>query len=416
LANFTIPPHLDSELQLLLLCCQNQTDPKISRTIQTRCATGINWDVLIQKALSHGILPLVYQKLTAVAPGGVPLPVMHKLKNHYKVNARQSFLLSRELIHIIKSFDQAAIKAVAYKGPLLAELTYGDLALRQSADLDILITKPDLPAATDILTSRGYQPDKQYQLNWEAHFINPESRFVVDLHWGVTTFNLEKTDDISFELDLKAVWKRVEPADFLGLPVHTFAQEDLLMIRCQDAVKEFWKDEWPQLKWVVDIDRIVEYYLNMDWPLLVLNARQQGNLRLLYLCLSLAKQLVGTHLPPRLVSEIQNEPRLASVTKVVIDQLRRQGQKENRFLNPTNGFILRGIFCIKLKDRFSDKIIYLRKILKEYYARMRLVAKLKENRSILPLPRPLSFLSLLLPPAYVIWHLIFRSHQRHRID
>jgi putative nucleotidyltransferase-like protein len=396
------------EMQLLLACCSNNSRSNSHHAIRTLCRQGIDWDVLIQISLIHGILPIVFQHLSTESLECVPQAVMQKLRNHYKANARQSLLLSLELQRILQSFKQAGIKAVPYKGPVLAELIYGDLALRQSADIDIMISKSDVTAASEILVSQDYRPDPKYQLNWEAHFIKSEGRFVVDLHWGVTTTNIYKTKDLSFKLDLRGIRNRVTPAEFLGMAIHTFSPEDLLMIRCQDAVKEFWKNNWPQLKWIIDIDRIIDYS-NINWTRLVADARKQGNLRLLYLCLSLARQLMNTSIPQPAIQAIQKDKHVSLLTRKVLDRLMINNETENRFLDPMRGFLNRSLFCIKLKERPSDKIKYLRKFYKEYLNRVRRVIKFDEDRNLLLLPRPFSYLLVVLQDIYTRWHLNSRS-------
>ena len=48
-------------------------------------------------------------------------------------------LLTSELIKIMKLLEENDIKAIAFKGPTLAQLAYGDVTLRQYVDLDLLV-------------------------------------------------------------------------------------------------------------------------------------------------------------------------------------------------------------------------------------------------------------------------------------
>ena len=50
-------------------------------------------------------------------------------------------LMSAELIRIMKLLEKNDIKALAFKGPVLSQMVYGDITLRQYVDLDVLIRK-----------------------------------------------------------------------------------------------------------------------------------------------------------------------------------------------------------------------------------------------------------------------------------
>ncbi len=89
------------EIQLLLACSRNDNHPDRAQEITSLCRKRIDWTRVIQKALEHGVIPLVYRSLCDTCPQDVPEPVLTKLRNHYQVNARQSFLFSRELIKIL---------------------------------------------------------------------------------------------------------------------------------------------------------------------------------------------------------------------------------------------------------------------------------------------------------------------------
>ncbi len=162
---------------------------------------------------------------------------------------------------------------------------------------------------------------------------------------------------------------------FLGIPVIQFSPEDLLMIRCQNSVKEFWKDKWPQLKWIVDIGRIINCYPQLDWKYLLSTAREQGNLRLLYVCLSLSRHLIGASIPSDLLKIIQKDKQVQLLTREVIDKLYEKKDIENKLVHPWTGSMARNLFCIRLKERFLDKMPYVKKISKMYISKVHRVVR-----------------------------------------
>ena len=56
-----------------------------------------------------------------------------------------------ELNKILKLLKANNIDTIPYKGPVLASLAYGDIALRQFQDLDISINQSDIFKTKDIL-------------------------------------------------------------------------------------------------------------------------------------------------------------------------------------------------------------------------------------------------------------------------
>src|SRR5256886_10494233 len=65
-------------------------------------------------------------------------------------------------------FAAAGIAAVPVKGPTLAALAYGDLARRESFDLDILVRRQDVAPAADLLRSLDYRADQVLSPGAEA--------------------------------------------------------------------------------------------------------------------------------------------------------------------------------------------------------------------------------------------------------
>jgi len=66
-------------------------------------------------------------------------------------------LMSAELIRIMKLLEENDIDALAFKGPALAQMAYGDITLRQYSDLDVLTKKEDIYQIDALLKAQGYE-------------------------------------------------------------------------------------------------------------------------------------------------------------------------------------------------------------------------------------------------------------------
>jgi hypothetical protein len=404
------------EVELLLCCVRTDIDLNIANHIQALLMGDLDWEYLIGLSLQHGVMPLLYRNLNSTLPEAVPKAAFNKLRDYFNANTYRNRFLKDELLKILDLFETNQISVIPYKGPFLAATVYGDLSLRQFSDLDIMVCRQDVQTAKDLLLSQRYRPDQEHQTDWEAHLYHENGLFLVDLHWGISGKDVSRGRDACFATDLRGVWERSKPVSFAGRTVIHFSLEDMLMIRCQDAVKEYWKGGWPQLKWICDLDVLINTHKRMDWVQVLAQAKKLGNQRLLLLCLSLADDLLGTPLPEIVLQKIQADSQVSWLGEQVSKRLFRAAEDQDQFLDRRRGFIARNRFCIRLKERPQDKIPYYIRILKEYRRNVQRAVQNKNDRDLLLLPQLLSFLSYpliflyyLLRPFWRIGKYVMRS-------
>jgi putative nucleotidyltransferase-like protein len=142
-------------------------------------------------------------------PHLVPGEVMERLRADFRHAATHSLLLTGQLLTILQHFGEAAIPAIAFKGPVLAATGYGDLALREYSDLDILVRGEDLARAKSVLYSLGFHcsfarewETAHFRLGHEFDFLSADGRFAIDLQWRLASRWL------SFPVDVDGVWRR----------------------------------------------------------------------------------------------------------------------------------------------------------------------------------------------------------------
>ena len=98
-----------------------------------------------------------YQNLHTICWEALPEAARQELSHFYSANSAKNRFLAGELLHILQLFEVGKILALPFKGPLLAAVYYGDLALREFTDLDILVRERDYPKAREILANQGYR-------------------------------------------------------------------------------------------------------------------------------------------------------------------------------------------------------------------------------------------------------------------
>jgi hypothetical protein len=137
-----------------------------------------------------------------------------------------AFYWSSELKGVLRAFGEADVRAVPLKGPFLAERLYGSAALRVSRDLDVLVSKADLPGAEAALSAAGFVPGTpdDYHRPWRRQTTT------VELHHDVE-------NPRAFNFHVAGAMQRAQSAAFQGEPCWQLAPEDELLFLCLHAVR-----------------------------------------------------------------------------------------------------------------------------------------------------------------------------------
>src|SRR2546426_10956064 len=95
--------------------------------------------------------------------------------------ARRNLCLTGDLLSLLELFEARGIPAVPFKGPVLAVQAYGDVALREFRDLDILVTHRDITRARELLLARGFSAESDPPWNWHQR-LRRDDGLIVELH------------------------------------------------------------------------------------------------------------------------------------------------------------------------------------------------------------------------------------------
>ena len=295
-----------AETELLALCARPHVDNAVASRVRTLLGRGLDWERCLRLADRHGVTALLHRGLVAASWGGgsaaaVPAGVRSSLGERVVANGRRNLALARELVLLLEALEQEGIGAIAFKGPTLALQAYGDLALRQFGDLDILVNGADVPKAQAVLVRRGYRgvpdltPAQEVAFRESANhmrLVHADGYRQVELHWALTP------PKFACALDAAEFASRLRPVLVGGRTVRTFAPEDLVFYLCVHGCGHVWE----RLAWVADIAALIERERGMDWPAIAARARAVGAARMLRLGLWLAHELLAAPLPPELAS------------------------------------------------------------------------------------------------------------------
>jgi len=366
------------EAELLLCCARAIRSPEVADRLRDLVHESMDWQYLLRMAHRHGLAPLLYWHLDAACPEAVPKDDFTHLREHFRTNSLHNLFLTGELLRILNAFELRGIPAVPYRGPALAASIYGNLALREFVDLDILVHRHDVFEAEDLLASLGYrspfrlahaQKLAYLQSEIEHGFVRNDGKSFVDLHWEVTARYL------SFPFDIERLWERVGRVPLGGNSVPSFAPEDMLLILCVHGSKH----TWGRLKWVCDIAELIRVHQDMKWEQIMTQASALGGERMMLLSIFLANELLGAPLPATVSQRVRVDPAVKVLAGRITERLFQEDDSLTEFLEGSSFDPL----YLKMRERLSDKI---------HYCFGRLTTRRISDWELVPLPRFLNSL------------------------
>jgi hypothetical protein len=262
--------------------------------IRSMLGAPVQWDSLLRLADQHGTSSLLYQNLAPLV-NVVPSAMLASLRQSYERNIHKSLFLTRELIRILDCLNGLGIEVIPYKGVVLSEAYYGDMALRQSGDMDLFVRKQDVARIKSAVRDLGYTPrvlipedaEQDYIASgYECTFDSPAGKNLLELQWAL------QPRFYAVDFDMDGLFERAVNVSVAGRRVKTPSPEDLLLILSVHAAKHV----WGRLIWLCDIAQILKRD-NLNWHWIQAQARDLGIERILHITLLLANRLLATTIP-----------------------------------------------------------------------------------------------------------------------
>ena len=280
-----------AEFAFLVACCSLR---KRELPEPPRPDGGLGWAKVLELAEHHGVTPLVYRALSAQT-GLAPAEIFEQLRSRYEHTARKNLRFTAELFRILDCLESHAISAIPLKGPLLAVTVYGDLALRDFSDLDVLVHSQDLARAKAALQTLDYSlsaplsdaKQRAYlAAGYEYTFDGPAGRNLLEVQWNI----LPRLYAVAF--DVAELFARSRGVQLCGRAVRTLSHEDQFLTLAAHAAKH----AWVRLRWLRDLAGFVETQ-RIDWITVTQRAWQLGIARIAGVSLLLAQRLLHANLP-----------------------------------------------------------------------------------------------------------------------
>jgi len=347
---------INPEWALLFAACSTKPSEEKAIALQSLLKQTIRWKFLFAMAERHGLQPLLYQALSGgrlADEQAVPAEELHALQRAYQTNLHKALLLSRELIRIVDHLTALGIEVMPYKGLALAEALYGDIASRQTGDIDLLIRPRDLPRIRQAVGELGYKPHLTLSPTHERAYLKSGYEYAFDGAAGANLLEVQWAIQPRFyavDFDMDGLFRRAIVLTVAGHPMKTPSAEDLFLVLSVHAAKHV----WARLVWLCDIARLMNLP-NLNWEWIGSQARELGVLRILQVTILLANRLLGAVTPAAAQQFLPEDPSAVALGEEIQNYI----VSESAFNTESAAYFR---LMIRLRERPGDRLRFLQRL------------------------------------------------------
>ncbi|MFW5916564.1 MAG: nucleotidyltransferase family protein [Bacteroidota bacterium] len=218
-----------------------------------------NWDFFITLIQQHQLTSLIFPYLSKNRDN-IPTAAYDRIKSIQQRNAQKALAHVEQTIRLQSLFNKEGIPAIFLKGVALSQILYGDPLLKNSIDIDVLVSLKHIGQAAELLQKQGYRmiyPDIRlskrqkrinYRISHHYDFQHPEKGVRVELHWKL--INPQVLLPFSFDF----LYRRSVKVKLHEHPVNTLSMEDYIIYLSVHGAKH----RWYNLAWLKDLSQILE--------------------------------------------------------------------------------------------------------------------------------------------------------------
>jgi hypothetical protein len=340
--------NFSNEFRAVLACCR--IDDAAPKSGQELLEGQLDWQRVLSLADFHGVTPQLHRSLNIRRRGTVPSEVRAELEARFKANAWKSLRLTGELFRVLDCLRSVGILAVPYKGPALAELLYGDVAMREYSDLDVLVHAADFARTKEALPLIGFTPSMELPPAQECAYVATGYEYTFD---GTATKNMLEVQwnfvprFFAVDFAMEKILSRCGSVSMSGRTFPSLRVEDLLLALCVHGAKHLWK----RVCWVRDIAGVLEK-LGLDWAYVDRESNRLGIRRIVGVSVELARQLLGSSAEVAARSSILIDPDVRRLCEEML-----QAGLENEESDTESLAYFR--WMLRLRERTGDRMRFL---------------------------------------------------------
>ncbi len=251
------PGNFASEFRLALACARWPLNEPDREEIRRLASEPLDWEWFKRIAERNQILPLVYNNLRNALTDSSHAEIVRSFRDAALGHIRHSMSQAAELVRVTDSVRTAGFETVALKGVSLSVLAYGNLAMRSSGDIDLLVPAAQVPDVERVLLGLGYarfEPTAELTPRRMKHYLRYYKHFTyfsadgapLELHW-----RLFHNIPLLKETDPKCPPTMQVPVG-PGVVATLSRNELFLYLSVHGAIHG-----WPILKWLADVGSLL---------------------------------------------------------------------------------------------------------------------------------------------------------------
>lgn len=338
-------PEICPEERILLDCARKYLGARSAAQLLASLGPKIDSERLWNLARRHGLFPLLYSSLNGNSSRSPFHPLLGALRGRYRQTVLRNFSWTAELLRILGFLERGGIRALPFKGPVLAAAVYGDLSLREFVDLDLLVRPREFGKALALLKSEGYRPQLPHPEDGAASRLVADYEVELQADAGPVAVDLHRAlvpDPFFLPFDYEGLWEQAQPLRLGGAEVWTLCPEDLLSVLCVHETK----DCWQKLESVLAIALLVRRP-EFDWGKVIRKAPLRGGERIHWVGLGLARELLGVSAPEHVLRRMRSDRFAAGLARKIAADFFRPRQ--------TEGVIPKLLLFYRMRRGFPEK-------------------------------------------------------------
>jgi hypothetical protein len=284
------------ELLLVLACARASICSASGGEIRQAVSQPVDFLKATDLASRHGLAHCVIEQLQQHVAAALPESVAVEFRRRFRAHTLRSMQLTSQLFQILERLKGLGIRALAFKGPVLAQQLYGQPFCREFVDLDILLPPEAVSQVIVAIGADGFEPQfrltsgqlTRFQKNWcEMTLYDRAKNMLVEIHWQLFP------PGYSFSPAPETAWEATGEVFIAQRSITTLSIENQLLFACLHQAKH----NWSRLGWVMDLAALVKQSPHMNWEEVQHRAGRFGTARMIRVSLQLIQNLFGVPLP-----------------------------------------------------------------------------------------------------------------------
>ena len=303
-----------------------------SRNFSAETPTAQDWRDAARYSVQQGISPLVTRRLRAFmahragTPPIVPPEVIACLERMLAANAHRNQIMLHHCARLLYAFHAEGIPCMALKGAALALAVYPDPALRNFADIDLLVPQKDYRRAGQIAVDVGFQSafaeqdaallHQVYHLFCEEDILTAtlplefdtklpadriaqsRHRIVLEIHQGL----FRDAAGFARDVDEAPLWERPQTASFPDGSVCALPSAEVMLVHLTTHAATH---GFSRLQFPADIAGVIDRYAaTLDWEQVTMLARHYEVVSNVARGLELAQRVSGACVPESVLQRL----------------------------------------------------------------------------------------------------------------